>query len=98
MYLGNPDAHIFFEFALEIPEIGEKQLVSISVTDDVPLKDVLLELARLAGVDIELDAGIEGGISFIARDKPFNKVVARIADLAGLRYTMIDEVLRVTPF
>ncbi len=77
------------------PEIGEEQLVSISVTDDVPLKDVLLELARLAEVDIELDSGIEGGISFIARDKPFNQVIARIANMAGLRYNMEDGVLRI---
>lgn len=83
------------------PKIGETQLVSISVTDDVPLKDVLLELAKLADVDIELDASITGGISFIAKEKPFNEVVDRIANLAGLRYTMKNGVLRVerdTPF
>lgn len=77
------------------PKISETQLVSIAVTDDVPLKDVLLELARLAGVDIELDAGISGGISFIANNKPFNKVVERIASMAALRYTMRDGVLRI---
>jgi general secretion pathway protein D len=77
------------------PEIGKTQLVSISVTDDVPLKDVLLELSRLADVDIELDSGITGGISFIARDKPFNQVIKRIANLAGLRYRMTNGVLRV---
>lgn len=83
------------------PQIGETKLVSISVTDDVPLKDVLIELARLAKVDIELDSSIEGGISFIANDKPFNQVVERIANLAGLRYNMKNGVLRVerdTPF
>jgi general secretion pathway protein D len=83
------------------PKIGETQLVSIAVTDDVPLKDVLLELAKLADVDIELDAGITGGVSFIAKDKPFNEVIDRIANLAGLRYTMKEGVLRVerdTPF
>lgn len=83
------------------PKIGETQLVSISVTDDVPLKDVLLELAKLADVDIELDAGIAGGISFIAKEKPFNEVVDRIANLANLRYSMKNGVLRVerdTPF
>lgn len=83
------------------PKIGETQLVSIAVTDDVPLKDVLIELGRLANVDIELDAGISGGISFTANDRPFNEVVARIADLAGLRYTMKNGVLRVerdTPY
>lgn len=77
------------------PKIGESKLVSIMVTDDVPLKDVLIELARLADVDVELDAGIEGGISFRAKERPFNEVIERIADLAGLRYSMKNGVLRV---
>ncbi len=83
------------------PKLGETKLVSIAVTDDVPLKDVLVELARLATVDIEIDAGITGGISFRAKDRPFNEVIERIADLASLRYSMKDGILRVerdTPY
>lgn len=77
------------------PKIGQSKLVSIAVTDDVPLKDVLIELARLADVDIELDAGIDGGVSFRAKERPFNEVIERLADLAGLRYSMKNGVLRV---
>lgn len=77
------------------PKIGHAKLVSIAVTDDVPLKDVLIELARLADIDIELDAGIEGGVSFRAKERPFNEVIERLADLAGLRYSMKNGVLRV---
>lgn len=77
------------------PLIGESKLISISVTEDVPLKDVLLELARLADVDLELDPQITGGIIFRAHERPFNQVIERISDLAGLRYTMKNGVLRV---
>jgi len=77
------------------PKISQAQLVSIAVTDDVPLKDVFIELARLADVDIEIDAGITGGVSFRAKDRPFNEVIERITDMAGLRYTMKDNVLRI---
>jgi general secretion pathway protein D len=83
------------------PRIGNSQLVSIAVTDDVPLKDVLVELARLADVDIEIDSGIEGGVNFRAKDKPFNQVIERIASLANLRYSIRNGVLRVerdTPY
>ncbi|MDE3038894.1 MAG: DUF4974 domain-containing protein, partial [Pseudomonadota bacterium] len=83
------------------PKIGATQLVSITVTDDVPLKDVLMQLARLANVDIEVDAGITGGIDFRAKDQPFNEVIDRIASLAGLRYSMKDNVVRIerdTPY
>ena len=77
------------------PKIGNTQLVSLAVTDDVPLKDVLVELARLADVDIEIDSGIQGGINFRAKDKPFNQVIERIANLASLRYNIRQGVLRV---
>jgi MSHA type pilus biogenesis protein MshL len=77
------------------PKVGQTRLVSLAVTDDVPLKDVLIELARLADVDVEIDAGIKGGIGFRAKDRPFNEVIERIASLAGLRYNMKGGVLRI---
>lgn len=77
------------------PAIGEKQLVSLFVTDDVPLKDVLIELGRLADVDMEIDSSIQGGIVFRAQNRPFNEVIERISRLAGLRYEMQNGVLRV---
>ncbi len=77
------------------PKIGETKLVSIAVTDDVPLKDVLIELSKLADVDLEMDANIQGGISFRAKDRPFNEVIERISDLAGLRYKYAGGILRV---
>lgn len=83
------------------PKIADTQLVSLAVTDDVPLKDVLIELARLANVDIEIDSGITGGISFRAKDRPFNEVIDRVADLAGLRYSIKNNIMRVerdTPY
>lgn len=83
------------------PKIGETQLVSLAVTDDVPLKDVLIEVARLANVDIDVDSSITGGVSLRATDKPFNEVIERIANMAGLRYSMKNGVLLVerdTPY
>lgn len=82
-------------------EINEEKLVSLSVTEDVPVKNVLVELGRLADVDMEIDPGITGGIIFRVKDKPFKDVIRRIADLAGLRYYVDDGVLRVerdTPY
>lgn len=69
--------------------------VSISTDETVPLREVLYELARQAGVDLELDPRIEGSVIFNARSRPFDEVVRRIADLAGLRHSFDDGVLRV---
>ena len=76
-------------------------LVSLSVNQSVPLRDVLFELAQQADYDIELDPNIRGSIIFTARNRPLDKVVERIAEIAGLRYNFESDILRVevdTPY
>ncbi|MDB2682951.1 secretin N-terminal domain-containing protein [Alphaproteobacteria bacterium] len=70
-------------------------LVSISVNQTVPLRDVLYELAQQAEYDIELDPRITGAIIFSAREKPLDEVIGRISDMAGLRYNFENETVRV---
>lgn len=76
-------------------------LVSVSVNQSVPVRDILFELAEQADYDIELDPNIKGSIIFTARNRPFDEVVGRIADIAGLRYKFKNDSLRVeldTPY
>ena len=70
-------------------------LVSVSVNQTVPLKDVLYELATQAEYDLELDPNIRGSIIFTARNKPFDLVVERICEMSGLRYKFENGFLRV---
>jgi general secretion pathway protein D len=70
-------------------------LVTVSVNQRVGLRDLIFELADQAGVDVEIDPQIRGSIIFTAKDRPFDQVVQRICDLAGLRYTYDDNILRV---
>ncbi|PCJ00270.1 MAG: type II and III secretion system family protein [Alphaproteobacteria bacterium] len=76
-------------------------LVSVSVNQTVPLKDILYELATQAEYDLELDPNIRGSIIFTARNKPFDLVIERICAMAGLRYKFEDSFLRIeldTPY
>jgi general secretion pathway protein D len=70
-------------------------LVSISVNQGIPLKDVLYELATQADYDIELDPRIKGSIIFSARNRPFDQVIEKIAESAGLRYKFEDDSVRI---
>lgn len=70
-------------------------VVTIAVNESVPLKDVLYELAQQANYDVELDPRIRGAIIFSAKNRPFDEVMERIADLASLRYKFKDNVVRV---
>lgn len=76
---------------------GGDSLVSLSVTDAVPLRDVLIELARKARVNLELDPRVQGGVIFSAYNQPLGKVMERLAALGNLRYTLRDNTLQVYP-
>jgi len=81
--------------------INPMPLVSVSVNQSVPIKDVLFELAEQAEYDLELDPNISGSVIFTARNKPFDMVIERISDIAGLRYEFHKDFLRVeldTPY
>ncbi|MGE0284276.1 MAG: type II secretion system protein GspD [Rhodospirillaceae bacterium] len=77
------------------PELADTRRVSIAVTETTPVRDILIELARRSGVDLEMDPRITGGIIMTATDRPFGEVIERIADLAELRYRMERNTLRV---
>ncbi len=77
------------------------QSVSVCLSENTPLKPVLIELARQAHIDLQLDPKIDAKIVFSAKQKPFIHVIENICDLAGLRYRIIDQSLRIeidTPY
>jgi Flp pilus assembly secretin CpaC len=75
------------------PVIGGGKIISFSVTDEVPLKDVLIELGRVADIDVDLDPGIDGGVIINAKNRPLKEVIDRICTIGGLRYTYENGVL-----
>jgi len=77
-----------------MPE-GSNRLVSVTVTDTVPLRDVLIELARESKVNLELDPRIQGGIIFTAHNQPFGEVLKRICALAGLRSSVEGNFIHI---
>jgi len=77
------------------PELADVRRVSIAVTETTPVRDILIELARKAQVDLEMDPRISGGIIMTATDRPFIDVIERIADLAELRFRFERNTLRV---
>lgn len=81
--------------------IANDKMVTLSVTDDVPLKDVLIELGRSADIDMNIDPSISGGIILRVKERPFSEVIEKIASLANLRYSADGGILKIerdTPF
>lgn len=75
------------------PKVGGNKTISFSVTDQVPLKDVLIELGRVAKIDVDVDPSISGGIILNAKNRPLKEVIDRIASLGQLRYSYKNDVL-----
>lgn len=78
-----------------LTKLGADRVISLSVTEKVPLRDVLTELAEKAGVNLELDPRISGGGIFSAKRQPFSRVLDRLCAMAGLRYSVEDSFLRI---
>jgi general secretion pathway protein D len=81
--------------APDAPEINSTKKVSLSITEDVDLKDVLVELARLAELELALDPNISGGIILSVRNRNVGDVLEMVADMAELKYSIDNGVLRV---
>ncbi|MCE3230812.1 MAG: hypothetical protein K0R52_740 [Alphaproteobacteria bacterium] len=78
-----------------------KKRVSVTITEEVPLKDAFIELARQAEVDLQLDSKVVERIVFVASKRPFVEVIKDICDMAGLRYKIFGQSLRIevdTPY
>ena len=73
-------------YAPEEPKAIEDKIVSINVTEEVPIVDVIMELARMSGTDIQIDPTISGGVNLNLRDKPLRYVFNRICGLTNARY------------
>jgi MSHA type pilus biogenesis protein MshL len=77
------------------PLMNQDKLITLSVTEDVSLRDVLMELARRADVDMQIDKHIRSGIILRVKDRPFREVIEHISEMAGLRYSMVNNILKV---
>ena len=64
-----------------IPKIGGEKIISFYVTEQVPLRDVLIELGRIAEIDVDVDPKISGGVIINAKNRPFKEIIDRIKPL-----------------
>jgi MSHA type pilus biogenesis protein MshL len=78
-----------------------RKLVCVSISDQVPLKEAVIELFRQAQVDLQLDSTLDQRIVFIANKRPFIEIIKDICDLVNLRYKICGQSIRVeadTPY
>jgi MSHA biogenesis protein MshL len=64
----------------------DEKLISVNVTEEVPVIDLIMEIARMADVDVQVDPTITGGLILNVKDKPLNVIFNRIAGMTNTRY------------
>lgn len=72
-------------------------LVSLSVSEHLPLKDVFMELAKQAKINISISPKVNGGIFYQAHKQPAMDVIQEICRSAHLRYEINNKTVRIEP-
>ncbi len=72
-------------------------LVTLSVTDQLPVTDLFMELARQSKINISFSPKITGGIYYQAHKQPAIDVIKEVCHTAGLRYSIDHKTVRIEP-
>ncbi|WP_168464264.1 type II secretion system protein GspD [Wolbachia endosymbiont of Ctenocephalides felis wCfeT] len=79
-----------------LPDItASNQVISINVSEEVPVKELLMEIGKLSDINLDIDPEISGSIILKLRDKNINEAIQNIADSAKLRCSVSNGVIRV---
>jgi general secretion pathway protein D len=69
--------------------------ISLSIADGMKIREILTQMASLAGVDIFVVQDVEGTISFSANGRPFLDVLKDVCSSLGLKYSINGNSVRV---
>ncbi len=69
--------------------------ISISVTENMDARQTILEMSRLAGLNVFIADDIAGNISFVAKNRPFLDIMNDICDSLNLRYTLKGNSVKI---
>lgn len=81
--------------SLPRPEVQREETTHTVVVYDVPVRELLFSIARDAGLNLDIDTGIDQRVTVNAVDQPLSSLLARIARSAGLRYEIDGKRLTV---
>lgn len=69
--------------------------ISISATEKMCMREVLTQMANLAGINIFIAQDIEGNISFTAKDRPFIEILKDICNSSNLKYIINGNSVKI---
>lgn len=92
---GNIPAYVAVTASLPEPGQLKEESTHTVVVYDVPVSELLFSLARDSQLNLDIDAGINSTISLNAIEQPLTAILNRISEVAGIRFEIKNNVLRV---
>ena len=83
------------EVFLPNDNLGTEKLISLSLSESTLVRDVMLEIARLADLNIFIDPEIDDSVLLQMKDRPLDEVMRAISEGAHLRYSINNEIIYV---
>ncbi|GFZ78089.1 type II and III secretion system protein [Rickettsiales bacterium] len=83
------------EVLLPNDNFGTEKLISLSLSESTLVRDVMLEIARLADLNIFIDPEIDSSVLLQMKDRPLDEVIRAISETAHLRYSINNEIIYV---
>ncbi len=82
----------------KLPSFRGESTSHYSITAvNVPVKELLFQVAQDAGKQIDLYSDIEGNITINALNQPLEDILERIAEQAGLMFVIENNTIKVKP-
>lgn len=69
--------------------------ISIAITENMKMREVLTQMANLASINIFIAQDIEGSISFSAKNRPFIDILKDICSSSGLKYAILGNSVKI---
>ncbi|PIZ33618.1 MAG: hypothetical protein COY39_02270 [Alphaproteobacteria bacterium CG_4_10_14_0_8_um_filter_37_21] len=69
--------------------------VSVVITEQTPIKEILTTLADQCGAELQLATNVNLNIIYTAKNKPFYHIIKQICDIGNLRLTRDGTSLRI---
>ena len=89
------DSSLFADESEPNIDLNFYKKVSITVSSSMKLRDVFVQLAKQADVNVFIPQNVEGGISFDAKNRAFIDIVKDICGSCYLKYTINGNSIKI---
>ena len=84
-----------FDILFPVRDTIGNELISLNLTSEVSIKDILLEIARMSNLDIEIDPSVDSKVIVSINNRRLDEALHIIARLGNVRYEFTHGIIRV---